>query len=138
MISWKQTLRVFHASLHSEKTRPRGLEIDVIARAQLRPITFHELYPAREMRADIHPDGDVLPVRFRAGSDRVAEVMLDRVWRHIAQLRDAAITRETRRVPTKLADHGVVRMLIRRRYRAEENVGSDNTDMARESEPIRV
>ena len=73
----KINLGILHARFHAGQARPRGLQLNVISRAQLCAMTFHQLDPLREMRADI--DANLRERVARRWGDGVLQMLRDRV-----------------------------------------------------------
>ena len=63
------------------------------------------------MRADIDADFHRLVRQLGARGDRIFEVLLDRVRREVLEFRQPTVACEPCRIPTKRADHEMIRML---------------------------
>ena len=53
MIAHEQRLRVIDSCLRAEQSGACRLQLDVIARAELRLVTLHQLHPPFELIADV-------------------------------------------------------------------------------------
>ena len=115
------------------QTRPRELQLNVIARGGLRSVRFHRRSPSLEngRRGDINEHRSNVG---RFGFDRycVIKKLTNRMGRRLAKFLDATVTGEPAGITRELSQPRMIRMLVFDQARREHDTRPHTADDARQ------